>query len=179
MARSRNFVELIGNLGNDPDVKYTQANKPVTRISVATSEQWKDNDGNPRERTEWHRVVFFGKLAEIAAEYLKKGSQVFIEGKLRYEKVSTDDGDRYYTDIVADELIMFNAAGGERRERSDDDRQYDERRDTRSNNSGGGRSSNSRQNTTQRSSRSEDGNRGHRSRENYEHALERDDGIPF
>lgn len=123
MARSRNVVELIGNLGNDPDIKHSSSGGTITRISVATTEKWNDKSGNQQERTEWHRVVFFGKLAEIAGEYLAKGMQVFIEGKLRYEKVSTDQGDRYYTDIVAEELIMFNSGGGERRDRNNDERQ--------------------------------------------------------
>ena len=112
MARSRNFVELIGNLGNDPDVKYTQGGMAVTTISLATSSVRKDKDGNQQERTEWHRVKFFGKLGEIAGEYLRKGSQVYVEGSIRYDKFTGSDGvEKYFTDIVADEMQMLGGRG--------------------------------------------------------------------
>jgi single-strand DNA-binding protein len=108
MARGINKVILVGNLGNDPEVRYTQSGSAVTSISVATSESWKDKDGNPQERTEWHRVTFFGRLAEIAGEYLKKGRQVYIEGKLRTEKYTDKSGvEKYSTTILADELQML------------------------------------------------------------------------
>src|SRR5699024_12825226 len=84
MSRGINKVILVGRLGNDPDVRYTASGSAVTTISIATSESWKDrNTGQQQERTEWHRVVFFGRLAEIAGQYLKKGSQVYVEGSLR------------------------------------------------------------------------------------------------
>src|SRR5690606_12831858 len=104
MARGINKVILVGNVGQDPEVKYMPSGGAVTNISVATSESWKDkNTGQPQERTEWHRVVFFGKLAEIAGEYLRKGSQVYIEGALRTRKWQAQDGtDRYSTEIVVD-----------------------------------------------------------------------------
>jgi len=108
MARGINKVILVGNLGNDPDVKYTQSGMAVTRISLATTSVRKDRDGNTQERTEWHRVVFFGKLGEIAGEYLRKGRQVYIEGSIRYDKYTGQDGvEKYSTDIVADEMQML------------------------------------------------------------------------
>ncbi len=108
MARGINKVILVGNLGNDPDTKYTQAGMAITRISLATTSVRKDKDGNQQERTEWHRVVFFGKLAEIAGEYLRKGGSVYVEGALRYDKYTGQDGvEKYSTDIVADEMQML------------------------------------------------------------------------
>lgn len=117
MARGINKVILVGNLGNDPEVRYAQNGNAITTISVATSESWKDKDGNPQERTEWHRVKFFGRLAEIAGEYLKKGRQVYIEGSLRTEKYTDKNGvEKYSTDIIANEMQMLggnpNAGGG-------------------------------------------------------------------
>lgn len=125
MARGINKVILVGNLGNDPEVRYGQSGAAITTISVATSESWKDKDGNLQERTEWHRVKFFGRLAEIAGEYLKKGRQVYIEGSLRTEKYQDKQTgqDRYSTDIIANEMQMLGGnpgsgeGGGERAER--------------------------------------------------------------
>lgn len=109
MARGINKAIIVGNLGNDPEVKYTQGGTTITTISVATSESWKDKQsGEQKERTEWHRVKFFGKLAEIAGEYLKKGAQVYIEGSIRTEKYTGKDGaERYSTDIIASEMQML------------------------------------------------------------------------
>jgi single-strand DNA-binding protein len=108
MARGVNRVTLIGNIGNDPETKYTQGGMAITSISLATSSAKKDKDGNLQERTDWHRVKMFGKLAEIAAEYLKKGSQVYIEGSIRYDKYTGTDGvEKYSTDIIADEMQML------------------------------------------------------------------------
>ena len=113
MARGINKVILVGNLGNDPDVKYTQAGMAITRVSLATTSVRKDRDGNNQERTEWHRVVFFGKLGEIAGEYLRKGSQVYVEGEIRYDKFTGQDGvEKYTTDIVANEMQMLGGRGG-------------------------------------------------------------------
>lgn len=113
MARGVNKVILIGNLGNDPDTKYTQSGMAVTRISLATTSVRKDREGNAQERTEWHRVVFFGKLGEIAGEYLRKGSQVYVEGEIRYDKYTGQDGvEKYTTDIVANEMQMLGGRGG-------------------------------------------------------------------
>lgn len=116
---SLNKVQVIGNLGNDPEVKYTQSGTAVTNMSVATTEKWKDRDGNPQERTEWHRVTLWDKLGEIAGEYLRKGSQVYVEGKLQTEKWTDQNGvDRYTTKIIAEKLVMLGGQGG-----SDDNRQ--------------------------------------------------------
>ncbi|WP_040153248.1 single-stranded DNA-binding protein, partial [Xanthomonas citri] len=96
----------------DPDTKYTQAGMAITRVSLATTSMRKDRDGNNQERTEWHRVVFFGKLGEIAGEYLRKGSQVYVEGELRYDKYTGQDGvEKYSTDIVANEMQMLGGRG--------------------------------------------------------------------
>ena len=112
MARGINKVILVGNLGNDPDTKYTQSGMAVTRISLATTSVRNDREGNKQERTEWHRVVFFGKLGEIAGEYLRKGSQVYVEGELRYDKYTGQDGvEKYSTDIVANEMQMLGGRG--------------------------------------------------------------------
>jgi len=113
MARGVNKVILIGNLGQDPEVKYMPNGNAVANITVATSESWKDkNTGEKVDKTEWHRVVFFRRLAEIAGEYLKKGSKVFIEGKLQTRKWQDKDGhDRYTTEIVANEMQMLDSRG--------------------------------------------------------------------
>jgi single-strand DNA-binding protein len=113
-SRGINKVILIGNLGRDPETRYMPSGGAVTNITVATSETWKDkNTGEQQERTEWHRVVFFNRLAEIAGEYLKKGSKVYIEGSLRTRKWQGQDGqDRYTTEIVANEMQMLDSRGG-------------------------------------------------------------------
>lgn len=116
MSRGVNKVILIGQLGQDPEVKYMPSGGAVTNISMATSESWKDkNSGQMQERTEWHRIVIFNKLAEIAGEYLRKGSKVYIEGSLRTRKWQGQDGsDRYTTEIVADQMQMLdNKPGGQ------------------------------------------------------------------
>ena len=112
-TRGINKVIIVGNLGNDPEVRYSQAGAAITNISVATSEVWKDKQtGQPQERTEWHRIVFFNKLAEIAGEYLRKGSKVYIEGQLRTRKWQDKEGqDRYTTEIVSNEMQMLDARG--------------------------------------------------------------------
>jgi single-strand DNA-binding protein len=113
MARGINKVILVGNLGDDPETKYTQGGMAVTKVRLATTSVRKDKDGNTQERTEWHRVTFFGKLGEIAGEYLRKGSQVYVEGSIRYDKYTGNDGvERYFTDIIADEMQMLGGRGG-------------------------------------------------------------------
>ena len=113
MARGINKVILIGNLGQDPETKYMPSGGAVTNVSLATSESWRDKQtGEQQERTEWHRVVFFNRLAEIAGEYLRKGSKVYIEGSLRTRKWQGQDGqDRYTTEIVASEMQMLDSRG--------------------------------------------------------------------
>lgn len=110
MSKGVNKVILIGRLGQDPEVKYMPSGGAVTNASLATSEQWKDkNTGQPQERTEWHRIVFFNRLGEIAGEYLKKGSMVYVEGALRTRKWQAQDGtDRYTTEIVVSEMQMLD-----------------------------------------------------------------------
>jgi single-strand DNA-binding protein len=114
MAKGINKVILIGNLGRDPEVKYLPSGSAVCNITIATSEQWKDKEsGEKKDRTEWHNVVFFGRLAEIAGEYLKKGSQVYVEGSLRTRKWQDKEGrDRYTTEIVVNDMQMLGGRGG-------------------------------------------------------------------
>jgi len=113
MARGVNKVILIGNLGNDPEMRYMPNGNAVTTINLATTDVWKDKEsGQNQERTEWHRIVFFNRLAEIAGEYLKKGSKVFLEGSLRTRKWQDKNGqDRYTTEIVGSEMQMLDSKG--------------------------------------------------------------------
>lgn len=133
-----NRAEIIGHLGNDPDVKYSQVGDTITSISVATTEKWKDKNGERQERTEWHRVTFFGKLAEIAGEYLEKGKLVYIAGRIQTDKYTDKEGvERYATKIIANEMKMLGGGeGGARR-----GGQREERQETRGHDrDGGGRS---------------------------------------
>jgi single-strand DNA-binding protein len=113
MAKGVNKVILIGNLGKDPEVKYLPSGSAVVNTTLATSEQWKDKEsGEKKERTEWHNIVFFGKVAEIAGEYLRKGSQVYVEGSLRTRKWQDKEGkDRYTTEIVVSDMQMLGSRG--------------------------------------------------------------------
>ena len=112
MARGVNKVILVGNLGRDPETRYMPSGGAVTNASVATSKQWRDRDsGENKERTEWHRVVFFNRLAEIAGEYLKKGSKVYIEGELRTRDWERNGEKHYTTEIVANEMQMLDSRG--------------------------------------------------------------------
>lgn len=113
-ARGINKVILIGNLGKDPELRYSQAGSAVASITVATNESWKDkNTGEMQDRTEWHNVVFFSRLAEIVGEYLRKGSQVYIEGRLQTRKWTDKSGnDRYTTEIIANEMQMLGSRSG-------------------------------------------------------------------
>ena len=115
MARGVNKVILVGNLGKDPEMRYTADSKAVANLTIATSESWKDkNTGQQQEKTEWHRVVAFGRLAEIMGEYLKKGSQVYIEGKIVTRKWQDQQGqDRYTTEVVAKDLQMLGSTGNQ------------------------------------------------------------------
>ena len=114
MARGVNKVILLGNLGNDPDVKYTQGGMAIATLSVATTYSRKDKDGNFQEKTEWHRVKLFGKTAEVAGEYLKKGRQVYIEGRLEYGSYEKDGVKHYTTDIIGDDMQMLGGGEGQR-----------------------------------------------------------------
>lgn len=114
MARGVNKVILVGNLGKDPEVRYMPSGGAVANVTLATSEQWKDKQsGEQKERTEWHNVVFYQRLAEIVGEYLKKGSQIYVEGSLRTRKWQDKSGnDRYTTEIVASDMQMLGGRGG-------------------------------------------------------------------
>lgn len=119
---SLNMVQVIGNLGRDPETHYTASGVAITNVSVAATDKWK-SDGETKEHTEWFRIVFFDKLAEIASEYLKKGAKVYVGGKLRTRKWTDKDGnDRYTTEVIGDKLVML---GG--REQGDEPRQSAER----------------------------------------------------
>ena len=125
---SVNKVIIIGNLGRDPETRYMPDGGAITNISVATTDVWKDKAGEKQEKTEWHRVAFFGKLAEIAGEYLKKGSQVYVEGRLQTRKWQDKDGnDKYTTEVVADRMQMLGSrqgmGGGGERERDAGERE--------------------------------------------------------
>lgn len=113
MARGVNKVTLIGNLGNDPELRSTQSGSAVANITLATSESWRDKETQEtKERVEWHRVIFFGRLAEVVNEYLRKGSQVYVEGRIQTRKWQDKDGnDRYTTEIVANEMQMLGSRG--------------------------------------------------------------------
>lgn len=121
MARGINKVILVGNLGSDPEVRTTPNNMQIVRISLATSHGWKDKQtGEMQEKTEWHRVVFFNRLGEIAAQYLRKGSKVYIEGSLRTSKYTDKNGvEKYSTEIIANEMQMLDSKGGTGQSSSD------------------------------------------------------------
>jgi single-strand DNA-binding protein len=113
MARGINKVIIVGNLGRDPETRYLPSGGAVTNVSVATSKAWRDREsGEQKERTEWHRVVFFNRLAEIASEYLKRGSKIYLEGELRTREWERDGQKHYTTEIVADEMQMLDGRGG-------------------------------------------------------------------
>jgi single-strand DNA-binding protein len=111
-SRSVNKVTLIGNLGKDPELRYTSSGVAVATFSMATSESWKDPEGNTQERTQWHSIVAWRKLAEIVGEYLKKGSKIYLEGRLQYRNYDDKNGvKRYVTEIVMDEMVMLDSRG--------------------------------------------------------------------
>jgi single-strand DNA-binding protein len=138
---SVNKVILLGNLGKDPETRYTTGGDAVTNLSIATSEQWKDKNGDKQEKTEWHRVVLFGRTAEVAGEYLKKGRSVYIEGRLQTRKYTDKDGvEKYSTEVVADRMQLIGSArdgGGAGSGPGDDEPSGGERRPP-SRGSGGG-----------------------------------------
>jgi single-strand DNA-binding protein len=113
MSRGINKVILVGNLGNDPETRYTQGGMAITTLSLATTSVRKGKDGETQEKTEWHRVKLFGKLGEIAGEYLRKGRQVYIEGRLEYGSYEKDGVKHYTTDIIADDMQMLGGGDGQ------------------------------------------------------------------
>ena len=113
MPKSLNKVMLIGNLGKDPELRYTTSGVAVASFSIATSESWKDQEGNMQERTEWHNIVAWRKLAEICGEWLKKGKRVYIEGRIQTRSYDDKNGvKKYITEIIADDMIMLDGGGG-------------------------------------------------------------------
>jgi single-strand DNA-binding protein len=143
MARGVNKAILIGHLGRDPEVRYSPSGAAVANVSIATTEAWKDKQtGEQQERTEWHRVVFFGRLAEIVGEYLKKGSQVYVEGRLQTRKwQDKEGGDRYTTEVVANDMQMLGGRGGGGGGGGPDSGGYSDDYNQDSSQSGGGSSS--------------------------------------
>lgn len=127
MARSLNKVTLIGNVGKDPELRYTSTGVAVANFTLATNEQWKDGDGNMQERTEWHTIVAWKRLAEICGEYLKKGKKVYIEGRLQYRNYDDKNGvKRYVTEVVAQSMIMLDSKGAGASSTPDAEEQVDE-----------------------------------------------------
>ncbi len=127
---SVNKVILIGNLGRDPEIRYAPSGAAVCNVAIATTRQWKDKAGEKKEETEWHRVVFYDRLAEIAGEYLKKGRPVYVEGRLKYGKYTDKDGiERYTTDIVATEMQLLGGREGGAGGGSDEDGSYSRSRE--------------------------------------------------
>lgn len=126
MSASLNKVQLIGNLGRDPEVRYTGDNKAIANVTLATTKKWKDQAGAQQERTEWHRVVFFNKVAEIVEKYLKKGSKIYVEGELQTRKWEDKDGnERYTTEVVVNGIgtsMQMLGGKGDREETSDEPR---------------------------------------------------------
>lgn len=114
MSRGINKAILVGNIGNDPETRYTEGGMAITKISLATTSVRKTKEGETKEETQWHTVKFFGKLGEIAGEYLRKGSQVYVEGSIRYDKYTDKAGvEKYFTEIVANEMQMLGGKGGD------------------------------------------------------------------
>ena len=111
MSRSLNKVMLIGNVGNDPDIRTTSSGTQVAKVSLATSHQWKDSSGQQKEKTEWHRLTFFGRLVDIVDQWVKKGDRLYVEGRLEYSESETDGQKKYWTDIIVAEMVMLGSTG--------------------------------------------------------------------
>lgn len=113
MSRSLNKVMLIGNVGSDPEIRATSGGSRVAKVSVATNRSFQDRNGQQQEKTEWHRLTFFGRLADIVEQYVKKGDRLYVEGRLEYSQTQDDSGNtRYWTDIVVNEMVMLGSGGG-------------------------------------------------------------------
>ena len=113
MSRSLNKVMLIGNVGSDPEIRATSSGSRVAKVSLATNRTFQDRSGQQQERTEWHRLTFFGRLADIVEQWVKKGDQLFVEGRIEYSQTTDDSGNtRYWTDIVVNEMLMLGGRGG-------------------------------------------------------------------
>ena len=113
MSRSLNKVMLIGNVGSDPEIRATSSGNRVAKLSVATNRQWKDGSGQKQEKTEWHRLTFFGRLVDIVEQWVKKGDRIYAEGRLEYSQTESDGQVKYWTDIVVTEMVMLGSTGGD------------------------------------------------------------------
>ena len=111
MSRSLNKVMLIGNVGNDPDIRATSSGTQVAKVSLATNRQWKDSSGQQKEKTEWHRLTFFGRLVDVVDQWVKKGDRLYVEGRLEYSESETDGQKKYWTDIIVAEMVMLGSTG--------------------------------------------------------------------
>lgn len=111
MSRSLNKVMLIGNVGSDPEIRATGSGARVAKMSLATNRSWQDRSGNQQEKTEWHRLTFFGKLTDIVEQWVKKGDRLYVEGRVEYSQTESDSGTKYWTDIVVTEMIMMGSGG--------------------------------------------------------------------
>ncbi|MDT8368186.1 MAG: single-stranded DNA-binding protein [Longimicrobiales bacterium] len=113
MSRSLNKVMLIGNVGNDPEIRSTSTGARVGKVSLATNRSWQGRDGQTQEKTEWHRLTFFGRLADIVEQYVKKGDRLYVEGRIEYSQTQDEQGNaRYWTDVVVHEMVMLGGSGG-------------------------------------------------------------------
>ena len=112
MSRSLNKVMMIGNVGSDPEIRATGSGTRVAKMSLATNRSWQDRSGNQQEKTEWHRLTFFGKLTDIVEQWVKKGDRLYVEGRVEYSQTEGEGGTKYWTDIVVTEMIMMGSGGG-------------------------------------------------------------------
>ena len=112
MSRSLNKVMLIGNVGNDPEIRATGSGARVAKLSLATNRSWSDRSGQTQEKTEWHRLTFFGRLVDIVEQWVKKGDRLYVEGRIEYSQTEGDGGTKYWTDIVVNEMVMLGSTGG-------------------------------------------------------------------
>ena len=112
MSRSLNKVMLIGNVGSDPDVRATSSGGQVAKVSLATSRQWKDGSGQQKEKAEWHRLTFFGRLVDVVDQWIKKGDRLYVEGRIEYSETEKDGQKKYWTDIVVNEMVMLGSSPG-------------------------------------------------------------------
>ena len=112
MSRSLNKVMLIGNVGSDPEIRATSGGARVAKLSLATNRSWSDRSGQQQEKTEWHRLTFFGRLVDIVEQYVKKGDRLYVEGRIEYSQTEGDGGPKYWTDVVINEMVMLGSSGG-------------------------------------------------------------------
>ena len=112
MSRSLNKVMLIGNVGNDPEIRATSSGARVAKLSVATNRSWSDRSGQQQEKTEWHRLTFFGRLVDIVEQWVKKGDRLYVEGRIEYSQTEGEGGTKYWTDIVVNEMVMLGSTTG-------------------------------------------------------------------